>query len=568
MNGMALQLFGIQDYMKSDTGKEAGRSGSIQTQISFESILNTKKTDTTGFKAGESFKDSFPEASQTKNDQMRRPRWQENALNKRINSGDSNGIAVKDRSDNEITKANDDVSNASFKKDKVRGENVTKGLKKRLQQLEKAIEDTTDPQMKKELEAVAQEVKDLLQKIDTYANGLGNAKVATDDQMQVEKKAIVEGLDHLEETIQNVLKTLNPHHSEKNDKNGDRGNSLEGFGQLLGLLKSKGDGLKPADNLVNQVDVSSELLANVQPSEEEGSLQMAIPTDEVNPMEADATDPLLTAQASTTNAQATTASTSSTSSTTTAAISEMAKESVAVLNPSTMNAAAESTEPTTKAAEGTNSNFAEVVGETQNNEGQQGHPSGGNGEKNLKSEDKVQVRSESENTVKSVEISKFEPTLTKLHRTEQSTPMKRFENNIMNQIQQLMNGTLKINKGSNNEMTLKLKPESLGEVSLKLAMDANGELKADFKVENLMVKGILEGNMSELKNALQEKGYQVTKFDVTLSDNGAQQQGKNAHQQNHSRGNGDRNTQQSEFEQENITRLRMNDESTTIDSLV
>ena len=104
-----------------------------------------------------------------------------------------------------------------------------------------------------------------------------------------------------------------------------------------------------------------------------------------------------------------------------------------------------------------------------------------------------------------------------------------------NIMEQMMNG-VKTNlkqTETGSSMTLKLSPEHLGNVEVKLEM-TKGTVLAEFKVENQMVKGALEANLSDLKNALADKGYQVENLNIFVDKDG-RQQGKEQ-QQEHKQG--------------------------------
>ncbi len=82
------------------------------------------------------------------------------------------------------------------------------------------------------------------------------------------------------------------------------------------------------------------------------------------------------------------------------------------------------------------------------------------------------------------------------------------------QVRQTEQGTL---------MTLKLNPEVLGNVEIKMEIVKN-VFKAEIQVENMIVKGAIESNLADLKQALSEKGYQVDLVEVSVNDQGASQQ--------------------------------------------
>lgn len=78
-------------------------------------------------------------------------------------------------------------------------------------------------------------------------------------------------------------------------------------------------------------------------------------------------------------------------------------------------------------------------------------------------------------------------------------------------------------------MTLKLNPEVLGNVEIKMEI-VKGVLQAEINVENMIVKGAIESNLSDLRNALSDKGYQVESLNVSVGQDGGQPQ-EQQHQQ-------------------------------------
>lgn len=78
-------------------------------------------------------------------------------------------------------------------------------------------------------------------------------------------------------------------------------------------------------------------------------------------------------------------------------------------------------------------------------------------------------------------------------------------------------------------MSMKLNPEVLGNVEIKLEIVKN-VLQAEINVENMIVKGALESNLSDLKNALSDKGYQVEQINVSVGDKQSDNNGKQQEQ--------------------------------------
>ncbi len=105
--------------------------------------------------------------------------------------------------------------------------------------------------------------------------------------------------------------------------------------------------------------------------------------------------------------------------------------------------------------------------------------------------------------------------------------------NIMNQV---IDGTkTHINnlQGVEN-ITLRLKPAELGQVDLKISIE-KGILLAQFQVESKIVKEALESNMADLKQALEEKGYSVEGFQVSVNKDDEQSARKEMFEQNFKR---------------------------------
>ncbi|MBP7176329.1 MAG: flagellar hook-length control protein FliK [Thermoclostridium sp.] len=73
------------------------------------------------------------------------------------------------------------------------------------------------------------------------------------------------------------------------------------------------------------------------------------------------------------------------------------------------------------------------------------------------------------------------------------------------------------------EMVMQLKPDSLGKISLKVIHE-RGEIIARFVAESEQVKAILEGNMQLLKDSLQKSGVMVQSLEVSVGQQGGEQQ--------------------------------------------
>lgn len=76
-----------------------------------------------------------------------------------------------------------------------------------------------------------------------------------------------------------------------------------------------------------------------------------------------------------------------------------------------------------------------------------------------------------------------------------------------------------------SEMVMQLKPESLGKITLKVIHE-RGEVIARFVAENEQVKAILESNLQLLKDSLQKSGVSVQNLEVSVGQQGQEQQNK------------------------------------------
>jgi len=100
----------------------------------------------------------------------------------------------------------------------------------------------------------------------------------------------------------------------------------------------------------------------------------------------------------------------------------------------------------------------------------------------------------------------------------------RLAQNVMDQV---MTGTkFQLNPTENGQqIVLRLSPEDLGTVNLKISVE-KGILMAEFNVENQIVKETLESNMSDLKQALEEKGFAIEGMEVSVGQDQSEQQGQ------------------------------------------
>ncbi len=95
-----------------------------------------------------------------------------------------------------------------------------------------------------------------------------------------------------------------------------------------------------------------------------------------------------------------------------------------------------------------------------------------------------------------------------------------FEDNIISQIKKSFHN-IKIK----NEVSIKLNPPELGKIHLKLTM-VNNDLTAKITTETHLVKNIIVNNLSQLQEALVEKGINLSNFNVYVQ--GEFGEGKNS----------------------------------------
>lgn len=67
-----------------------------------------------------------------------------------------------------------------------------------------------------------------------------------------------------------------------------------------------------------------------------------------------------------------------------------------------------------------------------------------------------------------------------------------------------------------SEILIKLNPKNLGNIALKMSFE-KGVLLAQIIVENQTVKGLVESNLTDLKNALKDEGYLIGDLDVSVN---------------------------------------------------
>lgn len=131
----------------------------------------------------------------------------------------------------------------------------------------------------------------------------------------------------------------------------------------------------------------------------------------------------------------------------------------------------------------------------------------------LSLEDKGEAKSTNTvNLEEQVNVMKNENTLITSAKSEPRAVLAR---SVMNQIVQGTKMSVNLaDQGS--EILIKLNPKNLGNVALKMAFD-KGTLLAQIQVENQTVKGIVESNLEDLKNALRDEGYTIGDLDVSVN---------------------------------------------------
>lgn len=76
-----------------------------------------------------------------------------------------------------------------------------------------------------------------------------------------------------------------------------------------------------------------------------------------------------------------------------------------------------------------------------------------------------------------------------------------------------------LKKPAGNQLKLQLEPEFLGKVKMNLKVDA-GEVTARFMVDNLLVKNHLDHNISQLRSALTNQGFNIDNMEVEAENTG------------------------------------------------
>lgn len=113
------------------------------------------------------------------------------------------------------------------------------------------------------------------------------------------------------------------------------------------------------------------------------------------------------------------------------------------------------------------------------------------------------------------------------------TPKVALSRSVMNQVIQGTKMSIAISDQS-SEILVKLNPKNLGNVSLKMSFE-KGALLAQIQVENQTVKGIIESNLDDLKNALKNEGYEIGELDVSVNKENTGDQNQQNFSQNKKR---------------------------------
>jgi len=144
----------------------------------------------------------------------------------------------------------------------------------------------------------------------------------------------------------------------------------------------------------------------------------------------------------------------------------------------------------------------------------------------LSLEVKTETKSNAVNFEEQLNVMKTE---TSVISSAKSQPRAVLSRSVMNQVVQ---GTkMSINMADQgSEILIKLNPKNLGNVALKMAFD-KGELIAQIQVENQTVKGIIESNLDDLRDALKEEGYAIGDLDVSVNKENSGQQEQSFSQQ-------------------------------------
>jgi flagellar hook-length control protein FliK len=111
--------------------------------------------------------------------------------------------------------------------------------------------------------------------------------------------------------------------------------------------------------------------------------------------------------------------------------------------------------------------------------------------------------------------------------TSGTTQGQNLKESVMQQI--IQRASYVFQNGAQGEVRIFLRPENLGDLNLKVKIDQD-VVTAKFTATSNEVKAIIENNLGQLKNALEQMGIKVSKFEVNVS-NGSNQQAQQGQQE-------------------------------------
>ena len=103
------------------------------------------------------------------------------------------------------------------------------------------------------------------------------------------------------------------------------------------------------------------------------------------------------------------------------------------------------------------------------------------------------------------------------------TPLPQAPVNPQNVMEQIVNHMRFEVRGDIAEIRIQLRPEHLGDVALRIATQ-NGIVVAQFVAESQRVKEIIESNFSQLRDALEQQGINISEIEVSVAQGEADRQ--------------------------------------------
>lgn len=155
------------------------------------------------------------------------------------------------------------------------------------------------------------------------------------------------------------------------------------------------------------------------------------------------------------------------------------------------------------------------------------------------SKPQTKVSAEAENSVLNNKNAEFNPFVEERAEIEQTVNSNQVQAKVLSGtklevLEQVKTQILRQNVGADDrsEIVIRLKPEELGRVELKIELH-NDEVTAKFQVASQMVKEAIESNLSDLKMALKDKGFDINNIAVDVREGGREgsasgQRGKNS----------------------------------------